>query len=149
MLKRHVALYIHQNSVLAASSRDALSRVASAQQDNAPTFPNLSRKLESILSTFISGALHSQYTQPQLDHVRALLYGGIRLLEHAVCSSHMQDSLSKQAKLNDLTCFICFDRAKNTVLMPCAHTVCSICSVRLEQCPICREDIRDKVTFRL
>lgn len=149
MLKRYVALYMHQNSVLAASSRDALTRLASAQHENAPTFPNLSRRLEAILSTLIAGALHSQFTQPQLDHARALLYDGIRLMEHSICSFHMQESLSKQAKLNDLTCCICFDRAKNTALVPCAHTVCSLCAQRLEQCPICREDIIEKVSFRI
>ena len=45
----------------------------------------------------------------------------------------------------DITCTICRDRRKDSILLPCGHTYCEPCAKRLkatsEPCPLCRKAI--------
>jgi len=46
-------------------------------------------------------------------------------------------------------CTICVERQGDTVLVPCGHFFCSICSHVVNQCPICRKRIERRIkTFR-
>ncbi|KAK3097053.1 hypothetical protein FSP39_005927 [Pinctada imbricata] len=50
------------------------------------------------------------------------------------------------AMKEQLTCKVCMDNSVSVVFLPCGHiVVCSVCSVRLSKCPICRRYIREKV----
>eukprot|EP00930_Biecheleria_cincta_P018330 TRINITY_DN14317_c1_g1_i1.p1 TRINITY_DN14317_c1_g1~~TRINITY_DN14317_c1_g1_i1.p1 ORF type:complete len:382 (+),score=65.34 TRINITY_DN14317_c1_g1_i1:65-1210(+) len=39
----------------------------------------------------------------------------------------------------DRACCICMDNVANIMLDPCRHEFCSVCSVNLTRCPLCRE----------
>jgi len=46
-------------------------------------------------------------------------------------------------------CSICVERQGDTVLVPCGHFFCSVCSRAVDQCPICRKRIESRIkTFR-
>jgi len=46
-------------------------------------------------------------------------------------------------------CIICVEKVADTVLVPCGHFFCSICSRAVDQCPTCRHRIERRVkTFR-
>jgi E3 ubiquitin-protein ligase MUL1 len=39
-------------------------------------------------------------------------------------------------------CIICFENPRNTVFLECGHVACcKLCSMRLVDCPICRQRI--------
>ncbi|KAK3283237.1 hypothetical protein CYMTET_9058 [Cymbomonas tetramitiformis] len=46
-----------------------------------------------------------------------------------------------QTTVTTIRCPICLDRERNTVLIPCGHLTCTLCSHQITQCPICRKDI--------
>lgn len=51
---------------------------------------------------------------------------------------------------NKNLCKICFTHTINVILSPCMHiTVCNFCSIKIENCPICRKFItkKEKVYF--
>jgi hypothetical protein len=44
--------------------------------------------------------------------------------------------------MNRYMCFTCLDRSVDSVLVPCGHTGCSICTSRFTStCPYCRTDV--------
>lgn len=46
-------------------------------------------------------------------------------------------------------CIICVEKLADTVLVPCGHLFCSICSRAVDQCPNCRRRIERRIkTFR-
>jgi len=46
-------------------------------------------------------------------------------------------------------CIICTERQGDTVLVPCGHFFCSVCSRTVDQCPNCRKQIERRIkTFR-
>jgi len=72
-----------------------------------------------------------------------------------------QDQLEKEKNLttrvqelleerNDLTCVICLEVDRNTLLYPCQHLcVCHICSSNLKKCPRCDIVIQEKYFARI
>ena len=45
-----------------------------------------------------------------------------------------------------IECKVCFQNEANMVIIPCGHVVtCGICAVQLEKCPICRQNISDRI----
>uniref|UniRef100_A0A6C0LZC8 RING-type domain-containing protein n=1 Tax=viral metagenome TaxID=1070528 RepID=A0A6C0LZC8_9ZZZZ len=43
-------------------------------------------------------------------------------------------------------CSVCYEKPRSVVFMPCKHLiVCSSCSEKISQCPMCRTDIADKI----
>jgi hypothetical protein len=64
------------------------------------------------------------------------------------------DLIARQQRIwsereDDKQCTICTERPKNTVLVPCGHFFCSVCSRTVEQCPICRRCIERRIkTFK-
>lgn len=64
---------------------------------------------------------------------------------HAAECQRAQERLSV---LEDaLLCCICLSRLVSAVLCPCGHMTCSDCSLKIEECPLCRTEIerRQKV----
>lgn len=49
----------------------------------------------------------------------------------------------------DITCAICFERAKDTAFIPCGHTFCRTCAARIAgtsgKCPLCRVPIQKRL----
>jgi predicted O-linked N-acetylglucosamine transferase (SPINDLY family) len=47
------------------------------------------------------------------------------------------------------TCVICYTEKKNVVLVPCGHTFCNTCALRMgERCGFCREMVHDVVRMQ-
>lgn len=40
-----------------------------------------------------------------------------------------------------LVCKICYSHELNTAFVPCGHTMCNLCSLKFQKCPICREKV--------
>lgn len=62
------------------------------------------------------------------------------------------DKISKEKErkihnqLEKLACVVCKTESKTVMLMNCKHLcVCKTCSTKVNACPLCREDIRDRV----
>jgi len=55
---------------------------------------------------------------------------------------HLQELLNQ-----DSICSICADREMNTAMNPCGHQFCLVCSLRVSRCPICKEDIRGRISL--
>ena len=57
------------------------------------------------------------------------------------------------AKMSEelMECKVCYTKAKDTVLIPCGHTICSECIPKLvnENCPICRTPFTSTTPFYL
>ncbi|KMQ81504.1 zinc finger protein [Lasius niger] len=46
----------------------------------------------------------------------------------------------------EMLCIVCIDRRRDTVFQPCSHLiVCTVCSVRIDDCPICRKRVTSKM----
>jgi len=67
-------------------------------------------------------------------------------LEEALASlQNLEGKLrSLQIKLYKslVTCTICLDKPRNSVIVPCGHSFCSICAPQITKCPICRQLIQ-------
>lgn len=46
-------------------------------------------------------------------------------------------------------CGICYSNKVNCVISPCGHSVCILCSIKIDACHICRKEIRDIIRFYL
>jgi len=58
-------------------------------------------------------------------------------------TAHQQRIWSE--KEDEKQCTICAERQKDTVLVPCGHFFCSVCSRQVEICPNCRKRIERRV----
>ena len=57
-----------------------------------------------------------------------------------------QDRLKEALKGVGLPCGVCGTAKSDVTLEPCQHKcVCSTCSVKVTQCPLCDEEVKDKV----
>lgn len=64
--------------------------------------------------------------------------------ENVVTINHNIAKIYEDADEND--CCVCFEQEKDIVLSPCGHyCLCSVCSYKLESCPICRVGISVRV----
>ena len=56
-------------------------------------------------------------------------------------SSKIEDKLSSQNE-----CCICYDGRNDTVVLPCRHQICcSKCCDDIDECPICRVRIQQRI----
>ena len=84
------------------------------------------------LETEIAGACATAST-PELEHAAAWLASAQRRL--AV-------ELARRQLVVENKCSVCFDAAKNCVLMECMHVAtCANCAVQLKTCPTCRAPV--------
>lgn len=44
-------------------------------------------------------------------------------------------------------CAVCLSNERDTVLVPCGHTLCRACAPRVDTCPVCRADVDRRVRF--
>ena len=60
-----------------------------------------------------------------------------------------KDTPSKSTEDADM-CKICFAERIDAVILPCGHfAICRVCGAKLDECPICRQDIqRIQVVYR-
>ena len=59
--------------------------------------------------------------------------------------SELQESILAEIKKRE-TCVVCLDKKINTTFIPCGHRkVCMTCAEKLDNCPICREKITQKI----
>lgn len=96
----------------------------------------------------VSPPLPKVYTLEQLDTVFGALQGALsRVRAEQVRLAKMQhvETEKELAKLQEAkSCAVCFERDRNTVLLPCGHVVlCGVCarSGDIRDCPVCRSRI--------
>lgn len=46
-----------------------------------------------------------------------------------------------------IECNVCMDNKRNTVIIPCGHTICDSCSLRINKCHVCQKYIVAKQKF--
>ena len=56
-----------------------------------------------------------------------------------------EEPSNKENVSEDKACKICFEKAPDTLCYPCGHLFCSTCLRKCKQCPVCRQEITDKV----
>jgi hypothetical protein len=52
--------------------------------------------------------------------------------------------VQKRATLEHQSCFVCME-APREVVFNCGHSCCAHCSIKLTNCPFCRQDISQKI----
>jgi len=58
----------------------------------------------------------------------------------------LKEQVEKARSENETLCCICYARRPESVFMDCRHlTCCLVCSETVDQCPICRQPISDRV----
>ena len=46
-------------------------------------------------------------------------------------------------------CAICLENLVDCVIVPCGHTVCLLCSLKITICHVCRQPINNRTRFYL
>lgn len=78
-----------------------------------------------------------------LKNLDAKLLRTIELIQSRKQKLFLQ--LAKHNIFNDKVCIVCYENEIKVLLKPCNHLcVCEKCSIRLEECPLCRKGIRDR-----
>jgi len=79
---------------------------------------------------------------------RAESLAALDALERKLTATHRTALERVASARSTLTqCTICHDAARSTTFLPCKHNVtCEACSVRVEECPVCRAAIADRIT---
>ncbi|CAJ1404110.1 unnamed protein product [Effrenium voratum] len=88
-------------------------------------------------------------TQELADQVDALLLLKRQLYQRIQSLEQERTSLLSQREeaVSDRSCVACLDRLANTVLLRCRHLCCCEgCAKRVTQCPVCRQNVRDRIT---
>ncbi|UJR33081.1 hypothetical protein I4U23_020540 [Adineta vaga] len=73
-------------------------------------------------------------------------YGQLSDNDKLILPRYKKLQLLRETKINEQDCILCADLHANTLLRPCQHTgFCNQCADKLDTCPICRADIRERV----
>ena len=55
----------------------------------------------------------------------------------------------RSMQINEEDCILCVDLQANILLKPCQHTgLCRQCAYKVEICPICRSNIRERLVIK-
>lgn len=93
-------------------------------------------ELYNNYSTKIGGAVFDlQSKQSVLDEELAILQNFIVI--------GMNEIIPK-GTVKQNVCTVCIERSFDTVLIPCGHTYCKVCSATFSNCPLCRTSIEKK-----
>ncbi|CAF0893249.1 unnamed protein product [Adineta ricciae] len=73
-------------------------------------------------------------------------YGRLSDNDKLILPRYKKLQLLREIKINEQDCMLCADLHANILLKPCQHTgFCDQCADKLDNCPICRSDIRERV----
>lgn len=73
-------------------------------------------------------------------------YGRLSDNDKLILPKYKKMQLLREIKINEQDCILCADLHANILLKPCQHTgFCDQCAGKLDNCPICRSDIRERV----
>ncbi len=65
--------------------------------------------------------------------------------EKLILPRYKKLELLRATKINEQDCILCVDDRATIKLKPCQHTgFCERCAIKLDICPICRSDIRER-----
>ncbi|XP_025114560.1 RING finger and SPRY domain-containing protein 1-like [Pomacea canaliculata] len=74
------------------------------------------------------------------------LHGRLTDEERIILPRQKKLDLLMQVTVKEDSCTLCFDLQANTRLMDCKHAgFCDECALQLEKCPICRQEIRQRI----
>ena len=86
--------------------------------------------------------LRNLHARPPSSAPRPQLAGGSSAHFHRV-RRRVQETDRIPAAVAPDTCCICYTNSKDHAIVPCFHMcVCSVCSQRIRQCPMCRGSIK-------
>uniref|UniRef100_A0A8D3D102 Ring finger and SPRY domain containing 1 n=1 Tax=Scophthalmus maximus TaxID=52904 RepID=A0A8D3D102_SCOMX len=73
-------------------------------------------------------------------------FASLQPSEKIILPRHRRLALLKQVSIRDNCCTLCCDVMADTELRPCGHGgMCMECALQLETCPLCRQDIQNRV----
>ncbi len=65
-----------------------------------------------------------------------------------VLPRHLKIEYLRKVSVKENACNLCFDHIANVILLPCEHCgFCNTCADQLENCPLCRVRIENKITL--
>ncbi|ODM92278.1 RING finger and SPRY domain-containing protein 1 [Orchesella cincta] len=65
-----------------------------------------------------------------------------------VLPRHLKMEYLRKVSVKENSCTLCFDHVANVRLLPCEHCgFCSTCADQIENCPLCRQPIENKLTL--
>lgn len=104
------------------------------------------------LSPFDLINIQSLSTLDDIEASRHLLKQKMGELKHRKTLLKEEKKKKEQDALKEmLSCPICMDRKKDTILQPCGHPFCKICAeaitARSGKCPVCRNDVTKMQPF--
>eukprot|EP00754_Rhynchopus_humris_P026528 Rhum_TRINITY_DN15024_c4_g3::Rhum_TRINITY_DN15024_c4_g3_i1::g.133807::m.133807 len=85
------------------------------------------------------------------EHCNELIHPALMVGHRTHCrppgeSPAPPDRTADLAAENANLCIICFESKRTIAFVPCGHwTCCSLCTVKVTQCPVCRSDIDKRV----
>jgi hypothetical protein len=73
-------------------------------------------------------------------------YGHLSDNEKLILPKYKKLELLRSIIINEQDCILCVDLHANIMLKPCQHTgFCEQCAYKLDICPICRSEIRERI----
>lgn len=80
------------------------------------------------------------------DNLHDIMKHNIELINKTKDTLRTKQSGDNRESSDEKLCIICNGVPKSVLFMPCKHIVaCSMCSNRLHQCPVCRENIQNTI----
>lgn len=117
---------------------------ATPEMDTQDDPSELVRGIQMMLNR---AGLSSSLATPELLRENVLLrkaeHDALEKNTHLIERIKALESERDELKKRDC-CAICMDRPKERVLVPCGHTICSICAEQQEvrvRCPFCKTDV--------
>jgi len=94
------------------------------------------------------GALRDSLARESEEHncARQVTLLAEQQVEQQELAAELASARHRQALEEHTTCSICMTTPRDVLLQPCGHyALCSSCADRVEQCPICRANITNKI----
>jgi hypothetical protein len=83
----------------------------------------------------------------QAQHIsleNSILSSSTQIKSSNITIEELLSTEEREPKVN-LLCKICFDNEFDTVLVPCGHTICSICLLSIVNCPFCKKSFQSVI----
>jgi hypothetical protein len=116
---------------------------------------NAKIKIQWVKATHVENK-YIVHIYPNIDHT-AMIIDFIKNYKKIIDESQLQiNNLESQIKIKDLIiqdrylCNLCITEKINVFFSPCNHAYCcTICASKLNECPICRQKIKNKMIIYL
>ena len=99
---------------------------------------------------FNFGSMPFQYPPTTVKYFHTFNeYGRLSDNDKLILPKYKKLELLRSMQINEEDCILCVDLQANTLLKPCQHTgLCRQCAYKVEICPICRSNIRERLVIK-